>query len=373
MRTHRLSLFSVSLAVLLAGAACGGDDDDPGTPDASADDGSDDGGDTPDAGDGDGPDAGGDVVTFGDAEGGKVINEYITYGDTLAEAAGFPKGVRTVYRGMAHFVRSMNPQSLRLPPSGVCTNVVTDSGVWLGNMGEDVEYIDVGTVSIRQTNDDGEEVTVELARAMEGAPATWPRDNLFVDHGKDGIFYETISFGEGGTGAGEILSAETRGDVILSGSDEFPATTYEGAVYVPADNQLENPGLNEDFTMVAGQDFTVGWEEVAQPNAPAESEGLVYELFELVATVNPATGAPIHLCPTFDQDADGEFVIPGEVIADYRETVETLGGDPNAIVLLRNTNAHAVVRLDPTDEDNKRRVDVVSVWCYVQLGATSAE
>ena len=372
MRTHRLSLFSVSLAVLLAGAACGGDDDDAGdTPDASPDDGSDDDG--IDASPGDGPDASDeDVVSFADAEGGKVINEYINYGESLAVASNFPKGVRTVYRGMAHFVRSMNPQSLRLPPSGECTNVVTDSGVWLGNMGEDVEYIDVGTVSIRQTNDAGEEVTVELARAEKGSPPTWPRDNLFVDHGKDGIFYETISFGEGGTGAGEIISAETRGDVILSGSDEFPATTYEGAVYVPADMDVVNPGLNEDFTMTAGEDFTVGWEEVSQPNAPAASEGLTYELFELVATVNPATGAPIHLCPTFDQDASGEFVIPGEVIADYRETVEALGNDPDAIVLLRNTNAHAVVRLDPTDEDNKRRVDVVSVWCYVQLGATQA-
>jgi hypothetical protein len=363
----------VSLAVLLAGAACGGDDDDDAgdTPDASTDDGADDDG--PDAGDDDGPDAGDGVgARFEDAEGGKVINEYINYGDTLAEASGFPKGVRTVYRGMAHFVRSMNPQRLDLPMSGVCTNVVTEELTWLGNMGEDVEYIDVGTVSIRQTNDDGDEVTTELARAEKGAPATWPRDNLFVDHGKDGIFYETISFGEGGTGAGEILSAGTRGDVILSGSDEFPATTYEGAVYVPENNALENPGLNEEFTMVAGEDFTVGWQEIAQPNAPAAGE-LTYELFELVATVNPATGAPIHLCPTVDQNANGEFVIPGEIIADYRETVTALGNDPNAIVLLRNTNAHAVVRLDPTDEDNKRRVDVVSVWCYVQLGATAAE
>jgi hypothetical protein len=262
----------------------------------------------------------------------------------------------------------MDPQALRLPPSGECTNVVTDSGVWLGNLGTPREYIDVGTVSVRQTNDDGDEVTTELPRAVDGAPATWPRDNLFVDHGKDGIFYEYIQLN-----AGEILSAGTRGDVILSGSDEFPATTYENAIYVPENNQLENPGLNDEFTMVAGEDFTVGWEEIPQPNAPAESEGLTYELFELVATVNPATGAPIHLCPTFADDADGEFTIPGEVIADYRDTVEGLGGNPDAIVLLRNTNAHAVVRLDPTDEANPRRVDVVSVWCYVQLGATAAE
>lgn len=372
MRTHRLSLFSVSLAVLLAGAACGGDDDDEGTPDASTDGSDDDDG--PDAGEDDGPDAGDeDVVTFGDAEGGKVINEYITYGDTLAAAAGFPKGVNTVYRGMAHFITDMDPQRLDLPPSGECTNLVTNTNVWLGNLGEDRTYVDVGTVTIRQLNDDGDEVETELVRAEDGAPMTWPRDNLFVDHGVDGIFYETISFGPNTTGAGELISAETRGDVILSGSADFPATTYENAVYVPAHMELENPGLNEAFTMVAGEDFTVGWEEVAQPAAPAASEGLVYELFELVATVNPATGAPIHVCPTFDQDADGEFVIPGEVIADYRETVETLGGDPNAIVLLRNTNAHAVVRLDPTDEDNKRRVDVVSVYCYVQLGATAAE
>ena len=370
MRTHRLSLFSVSLAVLLAGAACGGDDDDDAgdTPDASPDDGADDDG--PDAGDDGGDvDAGdGVVASFNDAEGGKVINEYITYGDTLAEASGFPKDVRTVYRGMAHFIRGMDPQRLDLPPSGVCTNVVTDNTIWLGNLGKEREYIDVGTVSIRQTNDAGDEVTTELPQAVDGAPMTWPRDNLFVDHGEDGIFYEKIQLT-----AGDILSAGTRGDVILSGSADFPATTYEGAVYVPENNALENPGLNDEFTMVAGEDFTVGWEELAQPNAPAASEGLVYELFELVATVNPLTGAPIHLCPTVDQDADGEFVIPGEIIADYRETVTALGGNPDAIVLLRNTNAHAVVTLDPTDTANKRRVDVVSVWCYVQLGATAAE
>ena len=99
MRTHRLSLFSVSLAVLLAGAACGGDDDDAGdTPDASPDDGSDDDG--IDASPGDGPDASDeDVVSFADAEGGKVINEYINYGESLAVASNFPMNYR--YTGSA--------------------------------------------------------------------------------------------------------------------------------------------------------------------------------------------------------------------------------------------------------------------------------
>lgn len=364
MRTHKLLLFSVSLAVLLAVAACGGDDDDDAgdTPDAGADDGADDDG--PDAGDDGGEvDAGADEVLFSDPQGGTVIHEYINYGDTLAEAAGLPDGVRTVYRGMAHFLNAMTPNAMTLPPADVCTNVVTDSTIWVGNLGTGREYIDVGEVQLRGINDDGQEATVTLGRAVDGAPASWPRDNLGLDHGEDGIYYEHIELV-----AGQFLSAGSLGDLILTGSADYPPTTYEDAVYVPENYELLNPRLNDPFTMTAGQDFTVGWEEVAQPNAP---EG--YALFELVALVNPATGRPIHLCPSFADEANGEFTIPGEIITDYRETVEALGDNPDQVILLRNTNTHSLVRLENGESDNRRRIDVVSVWCSIQLGATQAE
>lgn len=362
MRARSLSLFSMSLAVLLAGAACGGDDDDDAgdAPDAGSDDGTDDG-DAPDAGDDGEVDAGADTVGFDTPEGGTIIHEYIRVGDTLAPALGLPKGETTLYRGIAHFLNGMSPELMTLEPAGQCTNVIDDEQYWLANLGADREYIDVGEVQITSTNDDGETVTITIPRAEAGAPTTYPLDNIGRDHG-DGPFYQRLT-----PGAGDLLSSGTVGDLTLTGSDEFPATTYEDAVYMPALFELENPGLNDPFEMVAGQDFTVGWEEVAQPNAPANAF-----LVELVALIDPGSGRLVYVCPSAAASANGQFTIPGDAITGYRATVQAQGNNPDQVILLRNTFNHGLVRLNNGEDDNKRRIDVLAVTCYIQLGATSA-
>lgn len=365
MRARSLSFFSVSLAVLLAGAACGGDDDDDAgdTPDAGSDDGSDDDdGDTPDAGDDGGDvDAGDDTVGFETPEGGTIIHEYIRVGDSLAPALGLPKGETTLYRGIAHFLNGMTPELLDLEPAGTCTNVIENENYWLANLGADREYIDVGEVQITSTNDEGETVTITIPQADAKNTSTYPLDNIGRDH-SDGVFYQLIQ-----PGAGQYLSSGTVGDLTLTGSADFPATTYEDSVYMPAFFELENPGLNDDFEMVAGEDFTVGWEEVAQPNAPANAF-----LVELVALINPADGRLVYVCPNAAASTNGEFTIPGDAITGYRATVTALGNDPNAVILLRNTFNHGLVRLNNGEDDNKRRIDVLAVTCYIQLGTTSA-
>jgi hypothetical protein len=65
----------------------------------------------------------------------------------------------------------------------------------------------------------------------------------------------------------------------------------------------------------------------------------------------------------------GGFVIPGATITEYQQIATARGHTPTKVVMLRNAIAHQVVRLPLTTgaTTNRRRIDMISLACWVQL------
>jgi len=351
---NRLAITSFSLLLGLSAFACGDDDstdDGSGTPDGG-------GGGGADAGDGAGADASVDrPPALTDREGGQVLFEYINLDDDLIAAFGLPEGVTTVNRNMAHFIRSQSPEANALPALDDCVNLYETHGWPLGYLegdGQERTYADVGDVSISGKDADGADITIDIT---EG---TNPLDNWSRSHDQ---FYEAIP-------APANILPDSSFSLSMSGSDEYPETTYEDVAYMPGHFEGLVPGLNEDdIGLNTTDDTTVQWEVVDHPNKP---EGL--ELLTVVVLGEPLTGAPVMFCPTLA--SNGEFTITAEHVQSYRDSVEARTGKKGTAeqaILLRNHIAHTLGWFDNGEgeaefsPEDPRRIDVLSVYCYAQI------
>ncbi len=334
---RRSVLSSALTAILLSAGACGDDAKNNTAPDAA-------------------PDAPANEVAFSDPEGGSLIFEYITFSTQLATLKGLPSGVTTVDRTMAYFMNAMTPELMPLPKLNECSNLYVTKG-WPGGLGTATQHLDVGTITIVGKNAAGQDVMNVVPRAAAANTSTFPADDIARRHGATNPFYQAIA-----APAANFIKPGSSYDVKLGGSAQFAATTYERMLYMPLHFDVLSPGLNDAVTIKAGQDFTVTWEVVNNPDAPPGTFG---ELIIAVVLVDPSNGAPVIFCPA--PASLGTFTIPGAMISSYRTAVTANGGDPNAAVLLRNNILHSLAELRNEDAANKRRVDFLSFYCYAQI------
>jgi len=360
---NRLAIASFSAVLALSTYACGDDDDDDDTgdtPDAAADDGS------------DGPDAGSDVdaavgprdPAITDLEGGQLLVEYIYLDQDLSD--GIAGGAPTVNRNMGFFMSGQTPEANALPlvsATETCVNLYETDGWPLGPYdGQDRDEVDVGEVTISGVNTAGDEVTTVVPTG------TTPIDNWQRPHD---LFYEFIP-----QNAENFLQPDSTYTVSMSGSDEYPATTYEDAIYIAGTFELGTPGLDdEDIGLSTTSDTLITWDPPTVPNENQPDDLFGGALLTVVVLGDANTGAPVMLCPV--PAAQGEFTITAEQVASFRASViERAGGVATAAdraILLRNNFSHIIRWFNngtdgaPYDPANPRRIDFLGVNCWAQV------
>jgi hypothetical protein len=292
-----------------------------------------------------------DDLSLETPEGGQLFFEYVTADDDLAAALGLDADDPTFMRSIGFFNTAQTPEALATPALGAsgCVNMYDDA-IWPVSEGTSRTYADAGTYTVVGQNAADTDVELDIPLSED----EFDGFHRPLDH-----FYQAIV-----PHAAESMKPNSLYTVEVSGGD-IPAATYEDAVFLPDHYELMNPGLNDDVAMVAGEDYTVEWEVVESSNNP---EGQFTAA--LIILADPSVGAPVIFC--VEDAALGTFTIPGEMITQYRDSVEANGGDPNNVILLRNNNAHKIIKLENDDEENVRRLDMVGVYCYIQLAATAA-
>jgi hypothetical protein len=343
---------SFALVLGLSAYACGDDDDDGGTPDAGGGDG------VIDAAQG-GPDASGIAnPTVEDNDGGWILFEYIHYSDGFADFRKLPQGM-TVNRNMAHFYSSKNPQrdEFPAPPLNECRNLYETNGWPLGREAErqDATYVDVGDLTITGKNEADEDVTIDIPKGDPKVPDDWsqPQD----------IYYQSFN-----VPAGSVIKPDSEFTINMSGSADYPETTYENLAYMPAELELTDPVLNDDTFQLSTENATtrITWNYTPAPNQPDSVPVLL-----TAVVLGDTNGRPVMFCvTTADQ---GYYDFKGEDIAAFRSAVGAEDGVPAPGYMLRNSIAHTIAWFNngdgdlPYDPANKRRIDAINVDCYVQL------
>jgi hypothetical protein len=371
---NRLAITSFSLLLALSAYACGDDDSGDGgtTPDSggggTADAGG--GGDTPDA-------AAGDTLDLTDSEGGQILFEYINVDSDLQAAFGLPAGATTIMRNMAYFVSSQTPELNALPVNLApeddgCANLYETKGWPLGPPnginGEPRTEVDVGNLVFTGKNTAGDDVenVVEKATAeTHTAPYPFPLDSWGRTHD---VYYEFIP-----PNADQFQAADSLYTITMTGSADYPETTYENIAYMPGAVQFTTPDLEDDDIGLNTTDtVTVEWEAPVQPNQNVpDASKLVGGALLTAVVLGDTTGAPVMFCVV--PAAQGSFDITGRTVQRFRDSVSASGGDPDHAILLRNNIAHTLGWFNngdgtkPYDPNDQRRVDILSVWCGAQV------
>lgn len=278
-----------------------------------------------------------------DPEGGNIIFEHIYFDTQLAAAFQLPQGITTATRSMAYFMTAQTPTGA-LPTPGQCSNLVTTSG-WPLHIGTTTD-VDVGTVTIKGKNTAGTETTITVPKQPAGTDAIGRAHN---------IFYQTVlPDADMYTKGGEYY------DVTFGGAGSIPATTFDDALYMANHFTVSSPGLEDDGPLVAGTDYTVNWTPATNNNPDEEVLGITWLVDD--------TGSPTHICPTLH--SAGTFTIPGSAITEFRQIATARGRSPDNMILLRNAIVHKLEHLPGAEP--KRRIDMLSVYCWAQFMNTSA-
>jgi hypothetical protein len=322
-------LFSVALTI----TACGGDDD--GGTDACV---------------GHACTQGGAAVT--DPEGGSIIFEHMTFDTQAAMVFKLPTGVNTATRVMAYFMSAQTPELNPLPMAGKCNNLVATMG-WPLYVGTPHTDVDVGTLTITGKNAAGTDVSIDVPKA----PTTEKTDQIGRPHD---IFYQVVK-----PNAADNLKPDSFYDVKFGGSATVPAFTFKDAIYLAAGYELSAPGLEDNGPLVPGTDFTVHWTAENSANKPPATQLVAANILGVTWLLD-VTGSPTHMCVGLA--SDGTFTIPGVAITEYKAIAAARGLDTGHAVMLRNAIAHQVVKLPLTAAStSKRRIDMISLKCYVQV------
>ncbi|HLU68901.1 MAG TPA: hypothetical protein VKZ63_21615 [Kofleriaceae bacterium] len=322
------SLAAGTLALSLGAFGCGDDDDggtNPGDPDAAPGD----------------PDASGEVdisVYCEDCpEGGEVRMEYVAFTN--------PQGMQpdTLSRTIAFFIKDMTPDHYPFPVIDTCYDFSTEER-WPIAQADDRAYVDVGTLTI----------TGETAQPFEVAKQEEEyRDFLFRTHPAGAAYYSQIA-----NMTDQYTLPEEHYTVEFGGSDEFPATTFENAMYMPLITPTSQ--LDEDpFTLERDQELVVTWDT---------SETAVPDGWESALVIGfTGSEGPRILCLAQN---DGEFTIPAEFVN------AQLDRQPNGGLLARQLVTHRTLELDDGEEAGEiegRRIDFLTTWCYVTNYANPVE
>jgi len=287
---------------------------------------------------------GGGSASLTDPEGGNVIFEYIYFDHDLSTAFGLPSGVTTVNRVMGYFMDNQTPTDNPLPAAGVCNNLESTKG-WPLYVGTPHTDLDMGSLTITGANGAGTTYADLIPNMGAGT------DSIGRKHD---IYYQTIK-----PSVDDYIKTDQAYDVAWGGAGTIPATTYTGGLFMPATFQVSDPGLEDNSGWTAGVDKTVHWTPATSANLPAGDEVLG------VTWLVDAAGSPTHMCPT--AHSAGQFTIPGSALTEYKAIATARGTPTNKMILLRNAIVHHVVRLPNGENDNKRRLDLLSVMCWAQL------
>lgn len=316
----RLASLGAGFALLMALGACG--DDDGGTPDSmippGADARIDSGG--PDAGT---PDAG--PITFFNDEGGEVRFEYVRLanGNASARVIAFLKGDDDVD---FHDYPALD---------GSCTLMIDDTK-WPTTDPMNADYLDVGTLTV--TNG---------TQSLTVPKATIDSDPLQRTHGAGNWYYKPA----GDDDAAMYITEKNAYDVVFGGSATFPATTFEDAIYIPADFDITDPGPAETtINLEADTALDVNW-NVVDSMAPTWST----PAWVIVGFIDADDGA-VAVC--VETSNDGNITVPAAMVNMIR-TAGSSGG-----TMIRQVLHHNVKELEGPGVVGRRRIDMIGVWCW---------
>ena len=276
-----------------------------------------------------------------DPDGGQVLFEYIYFDTQLQAALGVPE---TAARVMAFFMNAHDPNNTPLPMPGQCTNLEANNG-WPLFRGANREDLDIGTLTFTGKNEANADVTWEVPKQAAG------NDMIGRPHN---VFYQSVV-----PNAGTQIKPNSSYTMRMSGGSGIPASTFEDGIFLAETFEVNNPGLEDNGPLIGGQDFTVNWTPVTSSNLPAGDTVLgITWLLDVQAK-------PTHICPVLL--SAGTFTIPGETINEYKAIAQARGLPTTNAVLLRNAIVHKVSRLPNGEDDNVRRIDMLSVLCWAQL------
>ncbi len=288
----------------------------------------------------------GSTAALTDPEGGNVIFEYIYVDTELAAAFGLPSGTNTISRSMGYFMDAQTPQDNPLPVPGQCNNLATTHGwpLWVGSPHTDLDF---GAMTITGKNTAAADVTIAMPKMPAGTDA--------IGRAHD-IYYQEIT-----PGADALLQPSSQYDVHFAGAGAFPAVDMTGTqgLFLPPKFDISSPSFEDNGPLVPGTDFTVHWTSTTPTNLPAGDEVLG------VAWLLDSNGSPVFMCPT--AASAGSMTIPGSAIADYKTAATARGANPNKVILSRQNIVHQIARLPNSESGNLRRVDMLGIYCWVQL------
>jgi len=276
-----------------------------------------------------------------DPEGGNMLFEYIYFDTKLQAALGVPA---TVNRVMAYFENAMTPNANPLPTPGQCNNLATTKG-WPTYAGSSNTALDVGTFTITGKNKAGADVTITVPNKGKGT------DQIGRAHD---IFYQVVN-----PVADNFLLPNSSYTVSFGGAGSIQPTTFKDGIFLADHYDVMSPPLEGAPPLVTGSDYTVHWTPVVSSNLPAGDEVLG------ATWLLDANAVPTHLCPTTIDK--GQFTITKAVIDEFKAVATSRGAPTNKAVLLRNAIVHKIARLPNGDASNKRRIDMLSVFCWAQL------
>ncbi|MCP4447033.1 MAG: hypothetical protein GY811_17045 [Myxococcales bacterium] len=279
-----------------------------------------------------------------DPEGGMVIFECIGTSAAL-QAGGFPAKFA---RNISHFTSAGGDDHVFLTPgtgngtAGIneCNFVSGDDITWPANDVSGQTHVNVGDLTISGGSND-----LVISPTLTGTEAEMT-DMISRLH--SGPWYSAFE-----TEFADYVTEDTVYTVSMSGSDDYPATTYTDNLYMPSAMTMTNPTGDSSMERPTGgftEPYTVTWDSGASSNTP---DGV--DILSLVMLVDGTGTNIIEFCVT---ENDGEFVIPVEVLEEYY-TEQPTGG----AILVGNV-AHMLGRFDDgTSDDPDRRIDFLGMWC----------
>jgi hypothetical protein len=320
----RLRSLSWPVVVGIATLGCGEKDDNNPPADAKPVDGTQPDGPTPDAA---------DVANFGWDEGGEVRIEY--------QQILTPNGTNLRTRATAFLWKSKDPARAEFAAIPGCTKMDMDDRFPLA-MGTSHTYLDVGQV-----------VITGGAQQFTIPPGPNPgKDGLLRPH--DGHWNFLVADNMGTTFTGNFNAPYS---VVFTGSpgtDDWPAQTFNNAIYMGPQWELDTPGF-EPIQLVADTPITITYKTPNPPtNGPAKSDHASYNM--VAALVIPPFG-PVVDCISDDTELH-TITIPADMVNHAR----ALGSSG---LLARAHVSHQVQELTDGVTHNHKRIDFISVWCYV--------
>jgi len=280
-------------------------------------------------------------------EGGMVIFEYIGFSAGIQQGLGFPPKIA---RNMSHFTSAGGDDHVFLTPgtgdgtNGLdeCNNVSADDITWPANDVSVQTHVNVGDLTISGGAED-----FVLSPNLSGSDAEMT-DMISRLH--SGAWYQAIE-----PDFAKYITEDHTYSVSMSGSDDYPATTYEDILYMPSAMTMTNPTGDIVVDRPAGgftEDFTVTWDSGASAGQPEGNE-----ILSLVMLVDGTGTNIVEFCVTIN---DGEFVIPAEVLEEFAAE------QPQGGALLVGNVSHNLGRFDNRGVGGEvfdRRIDFLGMWC----------